>query len=361
MSKGINFKNKYFFPFLLFFIYSLISVVNSAEFLYSVKGYFQMVLSMSMFLLGYTYFNSIKKLDKLNKVTHLVIVLSLIFTLAGYIFGIGRFLNYSEDEEVIGLLGTGGMYSAALAIGILPFTIRSQKKDLFRNGIIVLSIITYIFILLNVRRVAILIPIIGLLVYSLLYRKRFKSLIGIFAGIIILILLKPYYYDILAQRFLLRKETGKFEKGFYKTEPRFLETLTILENTFFFKDPVKSLIGSDLFASGWTDKKQEGRMLHNDFAVLLDGAGIFGVLIYLWLYISLFYYITSKKIPPSDFSSAIKATYLSILTISILLTLNGSLTLITVRSFIFLYLGALLKIYLLKDKQVIRKSIVPKK
>lgn len=344
-------------PLYIFLMYTMFLAIFSQEFFYSVKGYMQVFISMMAFPLGLIYFNNILKIDHLNKSILLLIVFSVIVTAVGYLFDIGKSFDYDRKTslQTIGLLGSGGMYPAAFAIGILPFLQTSFKKPGLRWILYVSAIICYIFILLNMRRTAILIPVVGLLTFAWFIpnKKKIISVIILLTGVIVM--LSPFYKDTLISRFEVREGKGRFEPDFYKTEGRFIENVEVFSQAFSFKDPVRSLVGHNIYASGRGEK--EYRMYHSDSASLLAGAGIIGMILYLLFYIRLFRLSRYLKNSVLHDRKIFQTTYLSILFMSIFISLNGSMTLVTIRTIIFLYLGAIISFVLRNNTLLANQTI----
>lgn len=342
-AKEISF-NKLTKPLFYFLSYTFLLVLFSSEMFYSFKGYMQVFISMMTFVIGLVYFNSVHKLNLLNKSILFVLIFSVAATAVGYLFGIGRILEYSGKEaDTIGLLGSFGLYTAAAAIALLPLVLTSFRKPLWRWILYGSALIVYIFILLNVRRTAILIPVVGLLTFAWFNPRRTKIVSGIIMALGFLILLSPYYEDKLVERYNLRKEQGRFDEDFYKTEGRYLENIDLIAEVISFKDPLKSLFGSKIYASGWQDG-QTTRQMHSDPAGLLDGTGILGLILYFLIYLGLFKTPGLFKQSNSSRYLLYKSTYFSLLFMSLFASLNGSLMIVSLRSMLFLYMGALLSL-----------------
>lgn len=336
---SINRLNK---PSYLFLAYTLLLVFISPQLFYSLKGYMQVFISMMAFPLGFIYFNCREKIKILNKSVIILLIFSLVVTAIGYIFNIGRNFDYSKNSEYesIGLLGSGGLYPASFAIGIIPFIIRYVNSKSWRIIIIIAAILMYIFVLLNLRRTAILMPVVGLLTYFLFTPNKFRIAAGVILSLLILLSLSPFYSEVLLTRFKIREEKGRFDPDFYKTEGRYLENIEIVNKVMSFNDPVKSLIGYKVYASG-RGEKDRVRMYHTDSAVLLGGTGLLGFVLYIIIYIKFFNWGKLLKYASIN-ARLLRSTYYSILFMSIFISMNGSITLVSIRTLIFLYLGVLL-------------------
>lgn len=332
--------NKRFVWLYVFIVYTSFLVFQSDEFISSLKEYSKVLLSMMLLPLAYNYINTPAKINYLNKMALFIIPISLAAVLAGYLFGLGRnlvYTYYAEGiEENIGLLGSGGLYTGAVAIAILPYLLRNLKPS-ERKVYIFSSIILYIFILLNVRRTAILIPIVGYLMYFITTNYKEKFLKYFIGAVFVLLILSPFFIDKLESRYRVRQE--KIE-GDYTQESRYLENIILLEEMSKLKNPLKDLfgIGNNPFAEHRKNRVIYKRMYHTDSGKLLYAVGFVGVLIYLIFYLTL--YIQLIKVDKKH--KLERSTLLALFMIFVLLAMNGSLISISVRSLMFLYTGAIL-------------------
>lgn len=352
-------------PFYLFFGYTLILVLFSSQIFYSFKGYMQVFISMMCFIIGFIYFTDRGKLNSLNKVALAVMVFTVFSSVMGYVYGIGTILEYTakENPETIGLLRSFGTYSAAVVIGILPLVLSSFRKPFWRWIVFGSAIAVYVFILLNVRRTAIGIPIVGLLTYAWFIPNKSKIFSGLIVAALVLFVLSPFYFDTLSTRYMVREESGRFDEDFYKTEGRFVENISVFSDVFAFNDPIRSFFGSQIYASG---REDEGniRMYHSDPASLLAGTGIIGFLLYVYLLVKVFNFRKRFKNFSSPHFRLYKATFYSLFYILLFVSLNGSLLVVTMRTIIFLFLGAILSLMIrgeqLHNEETSRINGLPK-
>lgn len=333
-------------PFLWFFLYVLLMTFFSNELSYSIKGSFQILLSMALFLAGYGYINCYSRYDRLMKSLVWVIIFSVAVTAAGYIFGIGKALeytttkNYEGEAEKIGLLGSGGLYAPAVLLAAAPVLVR-LNFNFIRKWILYLSmLLLYIFIILNVRRTAILIPIIGTTGFLMFYKFRRKIIKYVLLAILAIFISFPLYSDYLIRRFELREAQGRFEEDFYKTEARYLENVEMMEKIINFDEPLKIIfgIGNNIFAEHIENGIIVKRMYHSDSAKLFYGVGLFGIFLYLIIYFRLF--VNVFKIPTKGILIELKALALGLILTQLFISINGSVTLISFRSITFLLIGA---------------------
>ena len=198
----------------------------------------------------------------------------------------------------------------------------------------------YIFIILNVRRTAIMIPIIGLVSYLIFSRAQIKMIRYLILFSVTLAILAPVYRPLLEKRIEARAEKGRFEKGFMKTESRYIENLRMLKQIREFDNPTAIItgIGHNIFAEHIENGKIVRRLYHSDTAKLAYGAGLIGLLLYLVVYGQLLHMIL--RIPGIRALNQYKAAALTLWIISIFVSFNGSISLITFRTMSFLLLGA---------------------
>ena len=335
-------------PFYWFFIYIGILLLLSSEFSYSLKASYQVILSMAMFLGGYTLIDSFQRYEKLLRSLYWIIIVSVILTALGYIFGIGKELEYTNDDlytgqaENVGLLGSGGLYTPAVILGLLPLIIKLRLNVLKKWMLYLFSFVLYVFILLNVRRTAISIPIVGVIGFLFYSKSRSKILRYVIVGGVCLMITFPLYSDKLIQRFNLRQEQGRFEEDFYKTEARYLENVEMVDAIAKFDEPMKVLfgVGNNIFAEHVENGEIVRRMFHSDPAKLFYGVGLFSIFLYLAIFFRLIHEIL--KIPARGILADLKSASLGLVLILLFISLNGSINLITFRSVTFLLLGAFL-------------------
>lgn len=354
---------RYKFPvkkvLIIFLVFTAILTATSSELYFSIKGYTQVFFSLMMLPVGYMLINTPEKLSRLNRQLIVVIYVSVFLTAIGYVFNIGKQFNYGEDEQKIGLLGSAGLYTGAMCIALLPLLINDIKNKTLRLITYFTAVVLYIFILLNMRRTAIMIPFVGIVAFVMTTKKKLQYLAYITATAVLILIGSIWYGDTLKSRFEYRKEAGRFETDFYKTESRYLEVVNLSRSVFSFSDPLASFfgLGHNIFAEHIRNDKIVRRMYHTDFGKLLYGAGIVGLLLYLYFCVRLFIHSNILKKEKGAYLNQVKAMIFALAVINFALMFNGSLNLVTLKTSIFLYLGALIRIYHRERRQLKMKSI----
>jgi len=111
-----------------------------------------------------------------------------------------------------------------------------------------------------------------------------------------------------------------------------------------------------IYAEHIRDNQIVRRMYHTDIGRLLYGSGILGMFLYLIFSIKLFFLADLEKKTRLISIKRLRSVIFALAVINFALMVNGSLNLITLKSAIFLYIGALLRIYhitLKREKQKI--------
>jgi O-antigen ligase len=320
------------------------------------------------FFIGIKYFQEKDSIMIFFKGMALMLFASVILSIVGYIWDIGYSFQYSKDEDMggTGMLVGGNLYVVSIAIvslivGYSNNTIEAPRFH--KNAILVFILVAYILILLTMRRTAILLPPLGLLVI-LLYNKRilkdFLKYILVFW--IIGFISFPLYNDLLFKRYKAREDLGRFEEDFYETESRYLETKRVFGKVFSFEDQIYSFFGHNVLAGGWEGGVAR-RMDHTDHAQILGTTGIVGAIIYILLYLKFLSYFWKFRIKIKSFRenrirlNNLNSLYLSVILISLATGINGSIFIITFRTIVFLTLGALVG-YISKEIYRNKKELI---
>jgi hypothetical protein len=301
---------------------------------------------MGIFIIAYNYFDTFQKLSRLLKDQFWILIIAIIATAVGYVFGIGQVFDYQgkydEEEQIIGLLGSSGLYGPGVIIALLPLILKLKLKKYQKILFPLVSLVLFVFMVLTVRRTVIFIPIVGLIGFMIYTRRKAKMFQLLGLAIAALILGFPLYENVLMKRFEAREKTGRFEEDFYKTEMRYIENKSLMEKIEKFEEPAKIVfgIGNNIFAENISNGRITGRMYHTDIAKLIYSVGLLGILLYTSIYIAIFRRIIN--IPNNRLYSDLKSSALGLFLISVFVSFNGSVTIITFRSINFLLLGAIL-------------------
>lgn len=336
------------YPVYLFFLLLALLLTTSGEFIYSLRGVVQVMISTLMLLIGYSVCRSTGTIKPLIVNLRFILYATLFSTLAGYVFNIGRTLEYTADTgqtstaQFIGLLGSGGLFISGIVIGLFPVLIKFLPDRRVRLTTILSAALVLLFIILNVRRTAIIIPILGLsgfLVTSGPVQKKTTIRFIIFTGLFLL-MTYPIYSDVLEKRIGIRKEQGRFETDFYKSEARYFDHVVMFDQIVEFEDPLKVLFGygNNVLADQYLGDEVNRRMIHSDFPKIYYSLGLFGVITYLVILAMV--YLSIITMPKHRHVIDFRGAAMGLFFILIFATLNGSITLFSFRTVLFLLLGA---------------------
>ena len=151
----------------------------------------------------------------------------------------------------------------------------------------------------------------------------------------------------------------RLDSGF-EAEGRYLETVDLWTDILSFKDKKVSLIGKDPFDTQYkySSAVTLGRYLHADINIIVFSSGLIGLMLYITIYIFILrYYIEQKNKVQYQLNrfekTNMKYIFLSFFSSAVLLSFSGGLNAISVRSTIFIVLGAILGHFnYLKNRQL---------
>jgi hypothetical protein len=195
------------------------------------------------------------------------------------------------------------------------------------------------------RRISIIAIIVGYVVYLFLSYHKFSVLKYGLLTVLILAVTYPFYGNLFETRLQARKKEFSpiVESG------RLIETFLVI-NEINEHSISQALFGADLFSSHTYFKNNRnyflilgrGRQLHVDYNIILHGAGIIGMFLYILIYLNLFMEGIKKKKRNTYLHREMKAVFWSIYTVTLIMSLSGSISSIGFRSVAFLYMGTIL-------------------
>lgn len=326
--------NLILFSLIYYFILSLFS----SDFIYTQKVYFVFLIACLMFPIGYYYFSELDKLKKLLRIMSWILGISIIFLVISNLFGLG------SSDYLEGLFFGAGTVNITKAMMILilmyPIIIRFENNKKLRILHTIILIVAIIFVLIGIKRSAILGLFVGYFAYFFLtpYKTGFTK--ALFVVSIILFLTSPLYFDTMAQRVEARRVEGAFNLSqAEEEEARAIEIRKVLiafdEGNLSYK-----LFGAELFNSMAYFKTK--RMLHTDYATMFAGAGIIGFIFFILIYYlifkrSYFFYKVFKRDPEKRDIMAVSIS----MGIALMITgISGTVTEISLRAIPFMFWGA---------------------
>lgn len=339
----------------VFLVYTLFLVPLSSDPRNSIINYLVVFNSLLTFSIAFYLFKNLQQLSELNK---FLIIMMFIFNANALLtsqLGIGR--NIYGGSFTLGGFVHARLYSGSVFLLLLPIVIPLIKSKTYRIIVFVFSAVLYIFLLLSMRRTSFITPLLGYLVYFTISKNKSRVIISVLTLLIIVIGAFPIYKDVLFDQFLVRKTT--LEAGL-TTEYRYREIGIVWKETF--SNPKAALFGKEIYNSvgNYNEGLWGRRALHTDFAILLHGTGMTGIILYSLILIGILigYFKYIFWYPKTGFANELNAVFVSLFVCMLFISLQGGLYAPTFRTLIFLYLGAILGIFKNQYQKDKTKSII---
>jgi O-antigen ligase len=324
---------------LISLIYYFILGFFSSDVLYSQSVFLKYFIASMMFPLGYYYFRTEEQLRSLLNVLMWVLGIYIFFLIISNIFSLGS-SDYLEGSIYFGAGRVNMTKSMMILVLMSPLSIRFARKKSIKKIYIIIVVVAIIFILLGVKRSALLGLLIGYFVYYILAPQKTRVAKGLFVIGVILLIASPLYFNTFAKRFAVRQEEGRFDVSQAEEEEGRVVELINTWNSFKSGSIAYKLFGAEFFNSMAYFKTR--RMLHTDYATMLSGSGIVGLFLFLLIYYLIFRrsYIVYKSYKANSNVNDIMAVSITLI-IAILITgIAGTVTGVGLRSLAFLFWGA---------------------
>uniref|UniRef100_UPI00404AF886 hypothetical protein n=1 Tax=Flavobacterium sp. TaxID=239 RepID=UPI00404AF886 len=349
---------RYYSYMLIFSLYVLTTLIFSNDVLRSLNISLKVIISILFFIVGFNYFNSLKRFKVLNNSIIIALIVLLINFIVSTVFGIGVDVYTGDDDFLAGNLDDNwNIFTYALLISPLILFQYIKLKN-FRLLLLALIGINSIILLLSLKRIAVAGLAFGLIIYTLFNFKLGKSIKGLFFITLFLILTFPLYEKQLFKRFEARED--RFQSNSLESEARYAETIFVWEETMSFEKPIKSILGLQGFYStgNYADGKFGDRNLHIDYNLIVNTTGLVGLALYLIIFVQIFrnflYLKKAKAYIPQKFYNMLVGVFFALFITQFVTSFAGQMYMITFRMIIFTYMGAILgyfKMVLLKNQK----------
>jgi hypothetical protein len=276
----------------IFIIVSLmLIIINSSSLIASYTYFLRVIIYLLLMRISIDYFDTRDKFQTFAKVVFITSLLLIIVNVLVQIFQLGE-SNYVEGTFYEAGEGSATILLAFIVISfpvVFNFEKTKSKIRVLLAGLIYLS--TFIFVIFSFRRTTMIYFGISMIIqYAFSKYKLTKSLGIVFLGIIALVIL------ISVQDTLIEVYEVRFVKTEWhlEKEGRYVESSDIFDRIIERNDLYTNLFGRETFNfSPERNIKEFGynRQYHNIFAILLDGLGVFGSLIFVILMVQIFLHI----------------------------------------------------------------------
>lgn len=338
----INRVNLFVFGFMVYLLillpFSPISFINVSR---STVTFF---VSLIMLPIGYYYIKSVKDLARLNTSYMISAGIISIYLLYANIMGIGP-SHYLADSFYTGNVSVNITKTLAAIMITTPVAFLLRERNKWVLAIVV--IISIIFILIGLKRSALIASFLGLITYIALAPRKIYAIKLFLGSIIILALLSGLFWQTFTQRWAAREDaidTAIDVRGAYDERADRMGEFVGVTELIINKPPGKILFGSGLFHIIGVFSRTSPRPLHVDYSVFLYGSGIIGLLLFLMVY----YIAHSEKkkyysiVKNNRLCRELNAVFYALIIMALILSIAGSWGTVGLRSHILLYMGAIL-------------------
>ena len=348
-------KNKITVIIVVYIAFLFFLITFSSNFIYSAKLFIKATTPMLFFIVALTFIKNGEDFMRINKSIIILMILFLINILISNIFGLGQ-IQYEEEVTIdVGNIYTIGLNSMAYFLVSLPVLLNMYH---FRNKnykllLVVFSIITLIIMLILLKRAALIGLVVGYFIWFVTSRLKNKIMISriLIIVAIALTISYPIYKGLLIEKFKAREDRFKIDT--YETEGRYLENIIVLKEIFSFNDMVYSLFGREMFNSpgNYGEGAWGTRQLHSDYANILNGSGIIGMLFYLYVNYAIFklYQKERRKLRRINCynrdEKLLNSFFLAFFIMYFFIGLSGGLDGTLYTGIRFIYLGAIISLF----------------
>ena len=320
--------------------YMCLVFIQSSEPLYALYQYVRFLLWALMFPVGYYFFQNLDNLNKLNYVYIFVLAIFVCDLILANLLGYG---DSSYGEETLSYGGSGVNITKTMGLILLmaPIFYAVAKKHNFVVIMTFLFLISGIFILLGLKRSALVALVCGLAVYLLLAPRRIRAVWCITALGGIAVILSPLYIQQLFERYERRQSAIEtVVSGNIQEEGRFDADIIPAIELWWDGSLKHKLFGSEVFN---TEAVVRGRNMHVDYARTLVGSGLIGLILFMLIYmaIALELHKYFRVVSDDILAREIYAVFWALLCAVLIMGLAGTLMGIGLRAILFFYWGAM--------------------
>ena len=252
---------KLFTTLYLLIIYLYCLIAFSSNFLYSLSNLASTTIWILILPISFLVIDSLPKFKKLINSIALIGALYILNIIISTLFNI-KGKSYSGEIFDVGNVFTEGLNSMAYLLTAAPLILYLNPKH--KRLIIVLSVIIFILVLVQLKRISIIAILAGLLVNLFFSRNRINILFGLIISSLFLFIAYPLFESTLQKQVKVRERrlsTQNFEE-----EGRYQETFVVLDEIVYSGNPALLFFGKEVFNSpgNYANGRYGRRMLHND-------------------------------------------------------------------------------------------------
>jgi membrane protein implicated in regulation of membrane protease activity len=298
--------------------------------------------------ISFLVIDSLEKFKKLINSIAFIGILYILNIIISTLFHI-KGKSYSGEIFDVGNVFTEGLNSMAYILTAAPLILYLNPK--YKRPIAVLSIIIFILVLVQLKRISIIAIFVGFLVNLFFSRNRINIFFGLMLSLLFLFIAYPLFENTLQKQVKARERRLSTQN--IEEEGRYQETFVVLDEIVYIGDPALLFFGKEVFNSpgNYANGRFGRRMIHNDYNAILHGSGIIGLFLFVLWPLPLFLFYRKIKLnaklnfEDKKLFDYMNVTFISFLIMGYILSVSGGVNAILFNSIRMAVLGAVLRIF----------------
>lgn len=347
---------KFGFLYLYLIFLFVMALLTSSDFFHSLRMWMKYSISIMCLSIGFDIFDNDESIHRLWNALKIFFFLFVAnFTVANiYHLGGSRYGTEAMGAET-GNLFDEALYTNIAVIIIMPYMLHKYKQQNTLVLIMLTALISIITILL-MKRTVIICLFVAILCFPILWqylKMRYGKLTIYFPtrlillGLVFICCFLFVFQDSIGQQYNAR--TKRFDMGL-KQEGRTQELEIISKDIMSNKDFKTFLLGQETFNTVGTYAKGKfgNRMIHENYGIFLNGTGIIGTIIYIYIhmYLLFIFFRYIKNVNFNDISAyLLYIAYLSLWLTFVLASFSGTVWLIFYPSIHYMISGMILRYF----------------
>lgn len=286
----------------------------------------------------------------LKKLTRMILVIGALFAcfiLVFLFFHIGENQYGGHDGFTAGSFKFSRIYTGSFVLLALPLAWLMTSGYRNRAGLAVVAVVIIFILILSTRRTSWLIVLTGVAVFAAYFIHHLPKMMMAAVGLLLGLLASyPMYEETLKAQLQKRQHVFVQQQGFeLESETRFEETLAVWNERIHQSDLTLAWFGDHLFDSpGHYDQGIHGeRPLHLDINIILHGAGLLGLLLFILFHAELLVtFFRLRPRPVSTMHRMIEATCVATMLSMVMLIFSGGMAAVTHNMIASLLIGTCL-------------------
>jgi hypothetical protein len=332
----------------LFLIYLFCLIPFSSNIIYSLSNLASTTIWILILPVSFLVIDTGLKFKKLINSIAFIGVLYILNIIISTLFNI-KGKSYSGEIFDVGNVFTEGLNSMAYLLTASPLILHLNPKH--KRLILILSVVIFILVVVQMKRISIIAIVAGLVINLFMSRSRINIFYGLIISSLFMFVAYPLFENTLQKQIKARERRLSTEN--IEEEGRYQETFVVIDEIIFSGETRLIFFGKEVFNSpgNYANGKYGRRMIHNDYNVILHGAGLIGLMFFIFWPVPLFIFYKKIKISAKIYFEDKKlfdymnVTFISFLIIGYILSISGGVNAILFNSIRMAVLGAILRVF----------------